>query len=144
MVPSCRTMELDELERVIREASESLDGEDGAWEFEIDGVRMACLTDTHFDRMRVIAPIVEDGEVTDQQRREMLEANFHTALDARYATSDGVLYAAFLHPLSGLTVELLRSALEQVVNLVATFGTSYSGGTVVFGVPNPRDKQDLN
>ncbi len=32
----------------------------------------------------------------------MMIANFHTALDARYAISDGVIYAAFIHPLSSL------------------------------------------
>ena len=127
-------MGLDDLEEVLRDAAEQIEGEDGAWELVIDGVRMACLTDLDFDRMRVIAPIVEDDEITDAQRREMLEANFHTALDARYATSEGVLYAAFIHPLSPLTEDELRSALEQIVNLVDSFGTTYSGGTLVFGV----------
>lgn len=137
-------MNLQEIEGVLREAAESCDGEDGAWEFELQGVRMACLTDTHFDRVRVIAPVVELEEMSDEQRDAVLEANFHTALDARYATSDGVLYAAFLHPLAELSADLLRSGIEQVVNLVATFGTSYSGGTVVFGHPSDRDGRELN
>jgi hypothetical protein len=128
-------MNLEELESVLRESTQELEGEDGAWEFLVDGVQMACLTDVHFDRMRVIAPIVDEDEVDEDQRKALLEANFHTALDARYATSDGVLYAAFIHPLSPLSAEELRSALAQVVGLVETFGTTYSGGSVVFGVP---------
>jgi hypothetical protein len=95
------------------------------------------MVDERFDRMRIIAPIAEIEEVTDEVRDACLEANFHTALDARYATSDGVLYAAFIHPLASLDAELAESALHQVASLVETFGTTFSSGSLVFGVP-PR------
>jgi hypothetical protein len=137
------SMQLDELEAVLRTEADEIHGNDGAWELVIEHVTMACLTDAGFDRMRVIAPIVEETDLTDEQLRAVLEANFHTALDARYATSDGVLYAAFIHPLSPLTEEQLRSALSQLVSLVETFGTTYTGGTLVFGNP-PVDRGDLN
>lgn len=136
-------MLLEELEDVLRNEADEIHGDDGAWELVIEHVTMACLTDTTFDRMRVIAPIVDEADLTDEQRRAVLEANFHTALDARYATSDGVLYAAFIHPLSPLTREQLRSALQQLVSLVDTFGTTYTGGTLVFGTPTV-DRSDLN
>ena len=129
-------MTLEGVHHVLSELADTVEGDDGAWQFDLDGVRAACLTDTHFDRMRIIAPVVETEELTDEQRDACLEANFHTALDARYGTSDGVLYAAFIHPLSTLTADALRSAIEQVVSLVQTFGTSYSGGTLVFGTPD--------
>lgn len=63
----------------------------------------------------------------------VLEANFHSALDARYATSDGVLYAAFIHPLSPLTEAEVRSAVAQVASLVRSFGTTYSSGELAYG-----------
>ena len=132
-------MDLAELEALVNAIGDDVDGEDGAWQFDLEGVRMACLTDTHFDRIRVIAPIVDEAEMTEEQLHAVLEANFHTALDARYATSDGILYAAFLHPLTPLTEDELRSAIDQVVSLVQTFGTTYSGGTLVFGVAGPGD-----
>ncbi len=136
-------MDLSELEALLRELAQDVEGEDGAWEFELHGVKMACLTDEEFDRMRVIAPIAEIEDMLEEHQEAVLEANFHTALDARYATSDGVLYAAFLHPLEALTEGELRSALDQVVGLVETYGTTYSGGSVVFGVPGP-DRFDVN
>lgn len=126
-------MDLRVLDRVVRDAGASVRGGDGVWEFDIDGVRMACITDVRFDRMRLIAPICDEDELTEEQRKAVLEANFHTALDARYATSEGVLYAAFIHPLSSLTSEELRSAVGQVASLVETFGSTYSSGTLVFG-----------
>ncbi|MEM6293203.1 MAG: hypothetical protein AAGA54_18155 [Myxococcota bacterium] len=128
-------MDLEALEAVLRDRANDVDGEDGAWEFEIHGVHMACFTDTRFDRMRLVAPILEAAHMTDEQRAAVLEANFHTALDARYATSDGVLYSAFIHPLSPLSPEEFDSALRQVAGLVETFGTSYTSGALVFGVP---------
>lgn len=127
------------MQTLFRAVAEDVDGSDGAWQFDVQGVRVACLTDTRFDRMRLIAPIADAEALTDAQRDACLEANFHTALDARYAVSDGVMYAAFLHPLASLTEEDLQSALGQVVSLVLTFGDSYSGGTLVFGVPHGGD-----
>ena len=60
------------------------------------------------------------------------EANFHTALDARYAFNKGILYAAYIHPLSTLTKAQLESALEQTATLAATFGKEYSSGSLIF------------
>jgi hypothetical protein len=126
-------MDLSELEQRLRDFGEDCEGDDGAWQFEFEGIKMACLADLRFDRMRVLAPIIETGELADGQSEAMLEANFHTALDARYAVSSGVVYAAFLHPMSTLIDRDLESALQQLASLVETFGTTYSGGTLVFG-----------
>jgi len=132
-------VDLQAVHDVLTEIGDEVVGSDGAWEFQIGEVHVACLTDARFDRMRLIAPVVETDELTDAHREACLEANFHTALDARYATSEGVLYAAFLHPLESLDAELFRSALAQVVSLVQTFGTEYSGGTLVFGIPGDHE-----
>lgn len=130
-------MDLDELERVLRRVADEIEGDEGRWQLRLGEVALACMTDLRFDRMRIIAPIAEVEEVNDEIRDACLEANFHTALDARYASSDGVLYAAFIHPLSPLDAELVESAVRQVANLVETFGTTFSSGALVFGVP-PR------
>jgi len=128
---------LAELEQVLRDTVDEIEGDEGRWQLRLGEVALACMTDLRFDRMRIIAPIAEIEEVSEEIRDACLEANFHTALDARYATSDGVLYAAFIHPLATLDAELAESALRQVANLVETFGTTFSSGALVFGVP-PR------
>ncbi|MEM7595784.1 MAG: hypothetical protein AAF383_30500, partial [Cyanobacteria bacterium P01_A01_bin.83] len=63
---------------------------------------------------------------------KMMVANFHTALDARYAISNGVVVTTFIHPLSSLQERDLLSALNQVSSLAETFGTSYTSGEVLF------------
>ena len=121
------------MEDLIRRVAENVEGETGALRFTYDGVALACVSDVQHDRMRLIAPIASADELTQEQWRRMLDANCHTALDARYATSDGVLYSAFIHPLSPLTAEQLNSALHQVAMLAKTFGSSYTSGTLSYG-----------
>ncbi len=126
-------MGLDELEQVLEGLASEIQGGAGAWELEYRGVHMACFTDPRFDRMRVIAPIVELDEVGPEELEAMMRANFHTALDGRYAISGDTVYAAFIHPISPLTEAQLSSALDQVAHLVATFGDDYTSGALHFG-----------
>ena len=83
--------------------------------------------------MRIVTPIIAVEELTPEQVARILEANFHTALDARYATSQGILYAAFIHPLEPLQEAQLASAVRQVANLARTFGSEYTSGELRYG-----------
>jgi hypothetical protein len=132
-------MNQERLEALIRSAATSVRGGHGAMEFELDGVPMACVSDPAHDRMRIIAPVAAVGDMTAAQRVRVMEANFHTALDARYATSGPLLYAAFLHPLGSLSEPELRAALHQVAQLVKTFGGSYSSGDLRYGGPSDAE-----
>ncbi len=96
------------------------------------GIELRCIYDEKHDRMRIIAPVAARGNITDEQFEKAMEANFHTALDARYALNKGILYAAFIHPLSPLTKGQLESALVQTATLAATFGKDYSSGFLTF------------
>lgn len=136
------TMTLGTLQGILKETVENLKGESGQWRFIYADVEMALLTSVPHDRMRIVAPIRPEAELTDQHRKRMLEANFHSALDARYATSNGLVYAAYIHPLSPLRREEVQSALRQVAELVKTFGTTYSSGKLSFGSPSPPHKSD--
>ena len=131
-------MLLEGLQAVLREEAGDLTGRNGQWQFVFEGVPMLLLTDISHDRMRIVARIVGDDDVTPLQRQLMLEANFHTALDARYSTSHGTVYAAYIHPLSPLEKEELRSALTQVAMLVKTFGTTYSSTDLRFSGPDDQ------
>jgi len=129
----------DHVMEVIARETTSIERQDRVARFVFDDVPMVCIYDTQHDRMRIIAPIVRSSEVGSELLRAAMIANFHTALDARYAISDGVVYAAFLHPLAALTDELLLSALHQVASLAKTFGTTFSGGALHF--PGSRQRQ---
>jgi hypothetical protein len=61
-----------------------------------------------------------------------MQANFDSALDARYAIAKETLWSAYIHPLSTLSDEDFLSGLGQTVNLVDTFGSSFSSGSSTF------------
>ena len=101
--------------------------------FSVDGTSLLCVFDETHDRIRVICPVIAIDQVPPAQRDAVMEANFHSALDARYAVSGGTLYSAFIHPLSSLTERDLISGISQTQHLAATFGTDYTSGTLHFG-----------
>ncbi len=121
------------MEALFAEEVDAILGPPGAIQTRVDGINVHLISDPRRDRMRIIAPIARVGRLDRRIYPILLQAGFHTTLDARYAISNGVVYAVFLHPISSLSPELLRSALAQVVSLVKTFGTSYSSGRLHFG-----------
>lgn len=134
-------MNQEKLEKIIKDKAGTSEGANGQVLFTYDEIPMALLSDTNYDRMRIIAPIVKQEEVTQEQMYAVLDANFHSALDARYATSNGILYATFIHPLSPLTQDQVESALRQVAALVHNFGTSYSSGELIYGQEQENEGQ---
>lgn len=121
------------MEKLLRSIDENARGIPGMVEFRYEGVEMTCISDIEFGRMRIVTPIIRVEELSGEQVASILEANFHTALDARYATSQGVLYAAYIHPLAPLTERELAAAVRQVATLARTFGTAYTSGELAFG-----------
>lgn len=95
-------------------------------------VPMFSVWDMRYDRMRIFSYIKKTSELKSNEQENMLNANFHKSLDARYAISDGKVYAIYLHPLSSLDDAQLSSAMDQVANLAISFGQSYSSGKLVY------------
>lgn len=121
------------LEQILRIVEPSVRGGGGRWEMIRDEVRLVILSDEAHNRMRVIAPVVEVKQLDQQTLMRMMEANFSTALDARYAVFQGTVWAAFLHPLDSLRERDFISGLQQVTTLVKTTGTTYSSSDLRFG-----------
>ncbi|MFB9149603.1 type III secretion system chaperone [Roseovarius ramblicola] len=126
-------MTLERLDAVIRALDPEAQGNGKVWQFTIDGVQVLVVTDARADRMRAIAPVARSAEVTPEQMTRMMQANFDSALDARYAIARDVLWSAYIHPLAALQKDQLISGIGQVVNLVQSFGTLYSSGGLLFG-----------
>lgn len=126
-------MTQEQLETIVKDFADNTRGGGGTIEFVYNKVPMAMLSNAEFDRMRIIAPIIRYGELSRPEIDAALAANFHRALDARYALSDGVLYSVYIHPLSSMNEVQLRSAIFQVSNLALTFGEQFSSGVLDFG-----------
>jgi len=132
-----------DLHRWIQNHATHVQGEIPYWRFRFSGREAFCqcqqADDDSIDRMRIVAPIAHVAE-WDRHGIEscalferMLEANYHSALDPRYSIEDGIVMAAFLHPLSTLTEGQFYAALQQVTEMVWTFGTSFSSSEIIYG-----------
>ena len=101
--------------------------------FTIDDTVVTLVFDINADRMRLFSQIAPSDGLSGPQLRRLMQANFDTALDARYAVAQGQLWSTFIHPLTSLTQDDFVSALAQTVTLVKTYGTTYSSGAMSFG-----------
>ena len=128
-------MDLDQMHEIILGVGTEVQRTQSVWEFLYHSVPLAIVTDERADRMRIVSPVARIVDLTPAHLDAILHANFHSALDARYAASGDVLYSVFIHPLSTLHPDDLESAIRQTATLVRTFGSSYSSGDLVFGAP---------
>lgn len=103
------------------------------WEFSIAEIPVRVITDEKVDRMRVLVPVQNTSKLTPELLQRLMQANFDSALDARYAVAQGVVWSTFIHPLSALTDRQFISGVGQTVNLSKTFGTTFSSGALIFG-----------
>ncbi len=102
-------------------------------ELTIADVPVLIVMDPTADRMRAMVPIRAASDMSAEELARVMQANFDTALDARYAIARGRLWSAFIHPLAALERDQLISGLGQTVNIALTYGESYSGGALSFG-----------
>lgn len=133
------TMTVSRLDAILQEEASRVEGGNGQWQAVVGDRTLIILADANNNRMRIFTPVIPASELTAPQIQAMLLANFHTALDARYALTEDAVVASFVHPLTSLDETYLRSALSQVATLADNFGTSYSSGAIGFGPAGQSD-----
>ena len=117
---------------IFESVADSIQGKDGNWQFKIKEIFFIAITDTNHNRMRIISPITEARKLDEKIKSAALVANFHSALDVKYAIADDVLWSVFIHPLKELSENQVRDAVNQVYSANVTFGTSFSSTPLVF------------
>lgn len=120
------------LSTIIAQVSDTLVTSGNSIQFIYKKIPLFCIYDENANRMRIISPIIETKDLEEEQLLNALVANFHTALDVKYALSDEVLWSVFLHPLKELADHQLLDAIDQVYKASVTFGTTYSSTNLVF------------
>ncbi len=133
-------MTLARMEKIIRRLDANVKTpRPGTWQFEISKRPVIIITDILHNRMRILSPVTKAQDVPAELLKRMMQANFDTALDARYAVARGVIWATFIHPLRALHDRQFISAIGQTVNLTLTFGTTFSSGAMSFGAGDSGD-----
>ena len=102
-------------------------------EFTVQDIPVIVIADARADRMRAMVPIRAADGLDPAELMRLMQANFDSALDARYAVAQGRLWGVFIHPLSPLERDQFLSGLAQTVNVARTYGQTYSGGANIFG-----------
>ncbi|RBW53042.1 hypothetical protein [Ruegeria sp. A3M17] len=111
------------------------------FELKVGDVTVLVVTDINADRMRAMVAIGSAEDLSPADLERMMQANFDSTLDARYALANDILWAAYIHPLSRLDKNQLISGLAQTVNIAKTYGTLYTGGAAEFGGGDSQDLQ---
>ena len=101
-------------------------------EFTVEEPAVLLVADPMHNRMRLLVPIKPAEDLTPDELIRLAQANFDTALDARYAVARGILWAAYIHPLSELHDRQFVAAVGQTVNAARSYGTSYSSGLLSY------------
>jgi len=134
-------MNPQKLSELITQVSDSVTTNGNAIQFIYKERPLICVYDENANRMRIISPVIETKDIEEEQLLNMLVANFHSALDVKYALSDEVIWSVFIHPLKELTDYQVLDAISQVHTANITFGTSYSSTSLVF--PGNTKKKDI-
>ena len=103
------------------------------FELTLEDIPVLVIVAPAADRMRAMVPIASVEDVTAEEMLRMMQANFDTSLDGRYAVAQGRVWGVYIHPLAALEREQFLSGIAQTVNLARTYGSLYTGGANVFG-----------
>ncbi len=115
-------------ERVQKEVHEP----NAVWTTVISGFPVLIRTQESANRMRIMAAIAEATEIGKEDLYRLLEANYHSTWDVRYAIANGAVVSVFMHPLAELSREHFARALFQVVRCAETFGGANSSADAIF------------
>lgn len=132
-IDPARQAALDAIAEVIGAIDPEAERQGNSWEFSIDESQILVVTDPANNRMRILTPIDMADSVPSDGLLRLLQANFDTALDARYAVAQGLVWGTFIHPLDTLGTRDFASGLLQTKSLADTYGTSFSSGALSYG-----------
>lgn len=134
-----QNMTSERLGEIVNEVTDNVEGENGRWQFQINETIFIVVTDSTNNRMRIISPITKTISLEENILQNALIANFHSALDVKYAISDGIIWSAFIHPLSELSDKQVESAISQVYYANVNFGTTYASTSLIFPGKNREE-----
>jgi len=101
--------------------------------FKLRDRDILIVFDKKADRMRIMSPIIQAAAVPGDIHERMLQANFDAVLDSRYAIANEIVWSVYIHRLSSLYEDDLKSAIAQTYLAAETFGSTYTSGAMVFG-----------
>lgn len=133
----------ERLYEIIQQEADTTIREENSIRFLFNEVMLICVFQENANRMRIISPIVEREKLGEEELLNALVANYHTALDVKYALSNEIIWSVFIHPLQELQDHQVVDAIRQVYAASVTFGTEYRSTGFTFGSGEANQKDDL-
>ncbi len=122
----------ERLLEIITQEADTVQTTGNSYQFLLNDAMLICVFDENANRMRIITPVVKLEEIGEEELLNALVANFHSALDVKYALSDEIVWSLYTHPLKELSEPQVVDAIQQVYAAALTFGSSYSSTNLVF------------
>ena len=136
MMSMAQDMDFKKLKLILAKEAVIVQEVGNAVEYELNDLKIYLITDENANRMRLMAGVIESVKLSKEDLDILMEANYDRALDAKYAISDNILWAVYVHPLRELNDKQVIDALYQVFALVKNFGTTYASTDMIFGDEN--------
>ncbi len=136
--PGTGAMTVPRMATILRAIDEAAVVEPGGITLTVASVPVTVIVDPRANRMRILVPISSSDGLSEAELMRLLQANFDTALDARYAVANNRLFSTFIHPLRELTDDQLISGIAQTVTLAQSYGDTYTSGAIMFGGGDTR------
>ncbi|MGB5818335.1 MAG: hypothetical protein WBG90_02545 [Saonia sp.] len=135
-------MNPERLREIMTQVSDTLQNNGNAYQLMYKDRLLICVYDENANRMRIISPIIERKKLEEEELLNALVANFHSALDVKYALSDEIIWSVFTHPLHELSEHQVLDAIKQVYTAAATFGSTYSSTNLVFPGNSKKEEKE--
>ncbi|MEM1160032.1 MAG: hypothetical protein AAGJ28_03795 [Pseudomonadota bacterium] len=132
-LPAHAEMTQDRLAEIAEALDPAVEKSGNVLRFLVEDVPVSVVSDQVHNRMRVMVMVRSATGLSPDEMYRIMQANFDSALDARYAIAQNRLIAVFIHPLGSLSKEDFLSGIGQTVNLALTYGTTYTSGGLTYG-----------
>lgn len=131
--PAATPMTGARLVELIKRIDPEPQNQGNVWQFALRERPILLIYDEDAGRMRMLSPIAKTEILDASLMQRLLQANYDSALDARYAIANDMVWSAFIHPLASLSEDDFASGVAQVYTAAETFGTTFTSGALVFG-----------
>ncbi|MCZ6862638.1 MAG: hypothetical protein O7I42_20600 [Alphaproteobacteria bacterium] len=125
-------MTLERVDELVRRIDNDAIRNGSSWQIKYRNMPIFVVADDDADRIRIMSPVTNAATLSEDHLVRLMQANFESALDARYAIAQGAVWSAYIHPLSVLDEREFFSGMGQTVSLVVTYGTTFSSGALAF------------
>ena len=126
--PTAESLELltySDIDSILTSDSQIIEKDKDHWEFKYKSRKIFILFERDKDRIKMFSAITRSNDLTKNDMKEILTANFENTYDIRYSFYKGWLWSNFSHKISELTINEFLDAREQVFTLAKNYGTYY-------------------